>query len=1099
MRESGSTTTVESSRYDHARHGIHNLNRPEVIANPLTYVAAIAELGPLFYDEVGKAWICTGYAEAVEILSDHKRFSSDRSHSSAALAKRGLTEFAAVGGMLVEQMLFMDPPDHSDIRGAVREQFAPGRVRERDDAMRAIADAVLDTLTTDGSVDLVTDLAEKLHVALVGSLLGMTDRPTELVRWADAYGRLIGSLSTLPNLRDRDVLPILDEAMAAFREVAAHRLESPGDDIISSMVKDLHGKARPSDRDTAYGLDTVAANAVVFAAGGYQTLTHLVSGGLVLLADHPEQRRELLDAPELIDSAIDEFMRLNGSSQYLARLATADMDFHGAAIRAGQPLIVLLTAVNLDPRRFTDPMTLNIARQEGRHLGFGMGRHYCVGAPYAERVARWAILGFLERYPDYRMATGPGALEWGPHVNTRCLAHAYALVGPAARTADETPAPDPAPVTTEHTQLVDWNDSAVPLGPRQRWHTVFEYRASIAPDAVAAEDDGVAYTYREIDERANALARTLRTRGVEPESVVAVVMERSVDMLISIVGIGKAGGAFLLSDPTCPPQRLRAMLAEVSARWVMTDAATATRLAELALPVDLITVGPERAATAPRTGVHPGNTAYTVFTSGSTGTPKAIAISHEAVVNLHTAQRRIFGIRPSDRVLQFFSPNFDGCVFDVMMAVLCGATLVFVPSAQLMVGPPLMRTLRDRRISVTTLTPSVWAVLSGDDLPDLRVAAAAGERLPGAVVRRWRTPERRFLNLYGPAETAVWATWHECGESAGDPPIGRPVPNKRVYVLDPDMRPVPIGADGELCIGGVGVGRYVGRPDLMEDRFAPDPYDDAGTLLYRTGDICRWRDDGTLEYIGRRDRQTKIRGQRVELDEVERVIANVPGVLLCSVIERDGHLEAVIVGDAVDEGALREHLAGHLHGGMIPSKFEFVDELPLTSNGKISHEAPSVTTPMPTVRAATVVPAPVAPVATPVPTPAPAPAPAPTITSTPVGVPPSVVTAPAAVTAPRPRPAAGTDADRYARMSLLTWRVAQFFAVSLQVPQHQVKTESNFFRLGGDSLANAELLASVEGEVGVLLDVEELMLEPTPAGIAGYLVEHGADRQLERA
>ena len=186
----------------------------------------------------------------------------------------------------------------------------------------------------------------------------------------------------------------------------------------------------------------------------------------------------------------------------------------------------------------------------------------------------------------------------------------------------------------------------------------------------------------------------------------------------------------------------------------------------------------------------------------------------------------------------------------------------------------------------------MWSALPDELLPDLRIGAAAGERLPAKVASRWTSPNRRFFNLYGPAETAIWATWFECDGRADDPPIGRPILNKHLYVTDDNLQLVPIGQDGELCIGGLGVGRYLGRPDLMSKLFRHNPFTPAaGQILYRTGDICRWRDDGVLEYRGRRDRQTKIRGQRVELDEVERVLGNAAEVRNCAVFVQDDRLE----------------------------------------------------------------------------------------------------------------------------------------------------------------------------------------------------------------
>jgi amino acid adenylation domain-containing protein len=1039
--------------YSRKRHGIHNLGRPEVIADPRVYIDAIAELGPLFYDEVGSVWVCSGYAETAQILGDHRRFSSARSHNSDQLNKRGLGTVASITDMIYEQMLFVDPPKHTEIRGLIREQFTNSRVRSRDDAMKAIVDRILTELPRGGTVDLVADFAGRLPSALVAHLLGMEGREERLTRWADAYERLLGSLSTLPHVRDQEVKTVLAEAMSGFREEALKRLISPGDDIISSMVSGFRD-GPPTEEE----LFSIAANCIVLVGGGYQTLTHLVTTGLLLLHDHPEQLRKLRENPEIIDSAIDEFMRLNGSSQYIARQATEDVELNGMTVSAGQTVILHLAAANLDPRTYPDPHSLDITRRGAKHLGFGMGRHYCTGAPYAERMARWAISGFLARYSTYAPEQTPDAIVWGHHANTRCLERALFRVASHEEHRVDVPA-DPGertqreietsithdtedtderrndvlgagPLDVEHhRQLVDWNDTATPLLGTPCWHQVFEQRAHLAPDTVAVDDQDTRLTYRELDQRANAMAAVLRGHGVQPGSVVGVVMERSVEFVVAVLAIAKAGGAFLLADVSCPAERLHAMIAEASVSLVVTSPGDATRLD---LPVPFLTVDPQAgAARPPISGVSAGDPAYVVFTSGTTGRPKAIVINHEAVVNLHQGQRQIFRLGDGDRVLQFLSPNFDGCFADICLALLCGATLVVSTTARLTVGPPLLRFLQEQRITVAILTVSVWSALPEGPLPDLRIAAAAGERLPAAWVTRWSAPGRRLLNLYGPAETAVMATWHECATGDVTPPIGRPIANKRVYVVDEQLRPVPIGEDGELCIGGIGIGRYLNRPELMEERFALDPFaEHPGQLLYKTGDICRWLPDGTLEYVGRRDRQVKIRGQRVELDEVERVLEGAPGVAACLVREQDGKLEALVVtrGGDLDEPAVRDHLRAHLHSGMVPSSFVVVEELPRTTNGKADGRA--------------------------------------------------LVTPP-------------SRTDEEERLSQLTWRMSQLFATSLDIPQVEIKADSDFFSVGGDSLAIAALLVKIEQETGAQLDVEALLEAPSPQGIASTILKLG--------
>ncbi|MFF3445275.1 amino acid adenylation domain-containing protein [Streptosporangium sp. NPDC002721] len=956
------------------------MKRPEVIADPSSYIRAIAEVGPLFFDEVGRVWVCSGYAEADEILRDHRRFSSVREHGAGALRASGLRTSSSVGEMVREQILFQDPPRHTEIRSSFGDQFSRTRLNEREPALKEIAERLVGDLPAEGEIDLIADFAARLPPALMAFLLGMPGQEERINRWAEAYERLLGSLSALPHIGDTEAEAVLSEALAGFEKEARLRLDAPGDDVISTMVS---GLAESDDR----ALFSIAANCVVMVGGGYQTLTHLVSTGLLLLHRHPEQLQQVREKPNLLEQAVEEFMRLDGSSQYVARRAVEDVEIGGVTIAAGQSVLVHLAAANRDPRVFPEPERLDL-RRGAKHLGFGAGRHYCTGSAYAEQLARWAVNAFLERYPEYE--PDPGSLVWGHHPNTRCLASARIRV----RARTDTP---------------------------PCWHEVFEHGTRLTPNAVAVDGPDGSLTYRELDERANALAHRLRGHGVQPGTVVMVALERSAEFVAAVLAVGKAGGAFLLTEPTSPRERLRAMAAEASVTLLITrDTDLATDLGlPGCMPDDMTEPAPAR---APLTGVCGGDTAYVVFTSGTTGVPKAIAISHEALVNLHTAQREIFRLRPGDRVLQFLSPNFDGCVADLALGLLTGATLVVAPTARLTVGPTLIRLLRAERITAVILTPSVWEVLPDDPLPDLRVAAAAGERLPAAWVRRWSVLGRRLLNLYGPAETAVMATWHECTEPSGEPPIGRPVANKRIYVLDEQRCPVADGQPGELTIGGVGIGRYLNRPELMEERFAPEP---GGGLMYLTGDICRARPDGVLEYLGRRDRQVKIRGQRVELDEVERVLESAPGVAACLAHARDGRIEVLVVpaGDRVDEVRVRSHLAERLHGGMVPAVITAVAELPRTANGK---------------------------------------------------------------SAVPDRPTSSKDAER--RRSRLTWEVSRLFARALNLSLRQVQADSDFFTSGGDSLAMASFLHRLERLTGGAVDVEALIAAPTPEGIAAVIV-----------
>ncbi|HEU0053466.1 MAG TPA: condensation domain-containing protein, partial [Longimicrobium sp.] len=318
-------------------------------------------------------------------------------------------------------------------------------------------------------------------------------------------------------------------------------------------------------------------------------------------------------------------------------------------------------------------------------------------------------------------------------------------------------------------------------------------------------------------------------------------------------------------------------------------------------------------------------------------------VPHRGIENLAAEQREAFGVETGGRVLQFASFSFDAAVAEVAHTLLGGAALVMAPPGQ--AGPELLALLRDQAVTVATLPPSLLAALPADDLPALRTVVSAGEAVSADVVARW-SAGRRFVNGYGPTENTVCATVSIDPSPNGRPPIGRPIANVRVYVLDPRMRPVPVGVPGELYVGGVGVVRgYLGQPGQTAERFVPDPFAGApGARLYRTGDRVRWGADGELEFLGRVDFQVKIRGFRVELGEIEARLAEHPAVREAVVAAREGaagdsRLVAYYVGEPMDVEALRAHLGARLPEHMVPAAYVHLDALPLTPNGKVDRKA----------------------------------------------------------------------------------------------------------------------------------------------------------------
>ncbi len=339
----------------------------------------------------------------------------------------------------------------------------------------------------------------------------------------------------------------------------------------------------------------------------------------------------------------------------------------------------------------------------------------------------------------------------------------------------------------------------------------------------------------------------------------------------------------------------------------------------------------------------PENLAYVIYTSGSTGRPKGVLVPHRGLANVARGHARDLGVEAGDRVLQFASPSFDASVFELVMALATGATLVLGTRETLAPGPDLLRLLHDEEVTAATLPPSALAVLPPAELPALRTLMTAGEACPAELVERW-APERRFFNLYGPTEATIWSTTAECAPGGGRPPIGRPVANTSAYVLDARREPVPVGVPGELYVGGAGVSRgYAGRPALTAERFVPDPFGAAGGRLYRTGDRVRWSARGELEFLGRVDEQVKIRGFRIEPGEIEGALRRQPEVRECAVAAREDvpgetRLVAYVVGD-VEAGALREHLRRELPEYMLPAAYVRLEGLPLTASGKLDRSA----------------------------------------------------------------------------------------------------------------------------------------------------------------
>jgi amino acid adenylation domain-containing protein len=509
----------------------------------------------------------------------------------------------------------------------------------------------------------------------------------------------------------------------------------------------------------------------------------------------------------------------------------------------------------------------------------------------------------------------------------------------------------------ERTLVVEtWNATAEPYPSEACVHELFEAQAALTPEAVALVQGDLTLSYAELNLRANRLAHHLRALGVRPDRRVAICVPRSLEMVIGLLAALKAGGAYVPLDPAYPVERLAHMLA---------DSEPVVLLASLALPDGLDRfLGGGLAILDPRlpldglpgtnpdpaaVGLTPRHLAYVIYTSGSTGQPKGVMIEHRGVCNLVQAQIRAFGVEPGSRVLQIASFSFDASVSEILMALCRGAALHLPAPGVCLAGGTLIRALERGRITHATLTPAVLAALPAHiQLGSVRTLVVAGDTVTEAVVRRW-APGRRLINAYGPTEATVCATLHECcAQGLGNPPIGRPMANTRIYILDGQGRPVATGVTGELHIGGVGVARgYLNRPELTAERFPADPFSPTPhARMYRTGDLGRWLPDGTIEFLGRNDLQVKVRGFRIELGEIEARLLEHPAIREAVVVarrddrRREKRLVAYLTSDFLLEAdTLRTHLADRLPSYMFPTAFVRMEALPLTPNGKLDRRA----------------------------------------------------------------------------------------------------------------------------------------------------------------
>ena len=497
-----------------------------------------------------------------------------------------------------------------------------------------------------------------------------------------------------------------------------------------------------------------------------------------------------------------------------------------------------------------------------------------------------------------------------------------------------------------------WNRPGEEPAAQQWVPDLFEHQARSTPDAVALIFQEQHLSYQELAYRARSLAVHLQRMGVGPEVVVGLCVERSPHWLIGLLAILLAGGAYLPLDPTSPAGRLEFLLRDSSPAMILTTQELLPLFAHRALPhlcLDQDPLHPQPPLPALLTRSRaPASLAYIIYTSGSTGLPKATLLTQQGLANLALNQAPRLPVAPEDRVLQFAPASFDASLSEVVMALLWGATLYLPSPRTLLAGTSLLTLLEEQAITTVTLPPSVLASLPQDvpllsQLRHLRHVLIAGEAWSGSLLDHW-PEERQFFNAYGPTEGSVCATMGLWSRGEERPTLGPPLAHTRLYLLDRWMHPVPPGVVGELYLGGAGLARgYWQQPALTAERFVPDPFSrEAGARLYRTGDLGCMREGGEVEYRGRKDRQVKVRGYRIELEEIEHVLKQQPGVreavVLQETVEEQSRLVAYVQGQ-VEAEELRENIKQWLPAYLLPNAYVVGESLPLLSNGKVDRRA----------------------------------------------------------------------------------------------------------------------------------------------------------------
>ncbi|WP_054740665.1 non-ribosomal peptide synthetase [Cellulosilyticum ruminicola] len=488
--------------------------------------------------------------------------------------------------------------------------------------------------------------------------------------------------------------------------------------------------------------------------------------------------------------------------------------------------------------------------------------------------------------------------------------------------------------------LTKLNNTSMPYDTHQTITQLFENQVDESSSQVAVSLYDKQLTYKELNEKANSVAQYLREIGVVKDTVVGVMMQRSCEMMIGVLAILKAGGVYLPIDPTYPSERINYMLADSQTQILLIDKVYAHELDFKGVKINLDHVDTKRVENLPCINT-PEDLAYIIYTSGSTGKPKGVKVRHKGIANLQAVFKNTLHIRREDCILQFASNSFDASIWEIFMALHLGATLCIVPKEVIGNSRQFETYLTQHHVTVATLPPTYLAQLQVENLPTLRMLITAGSATNMELVSKWQQ-NVTYINAYGPTESTICATMWRAKERLDKKlPIGQPIANTKVYIVDKNNQLLPIGVHGEICISGVGLAQgYVNKEELTASQFIQAPWCKE-ELLYKTGDLGQWLPDGNIEFLGRIDHQVKIRGYRIELQEIENQLLKYEGIQCGIVVEKIlAHDEHVICAyyeaqESIEINELRTYLGRFLPEYMIPTYFVQVEDLPMTTNGKI--------------------------------------------------------------------------------------------------------------------------------------------------------------------